>query len=70
MSDWPATKSGSALKALLRIGWTIKRQRASHITLERLGWKDYVWSFHDGDEIGPPMLSRISKKTGLKPEDL
>jgi hypothetical protein len=30
----------------------------------------YVFAFHDGDEIGPPMLSRIAKRTGLKPEDL
>jgi hypothetical protein len=29
-----------------------------------------VWAFHDGVEIGPKMLSRISKHTGLRPEDL
>jgi hypothetical protein len=31
---------------------------------------DYVFAFHDGEEIGPKMLSRISKITGLKPEEL
>jgi len=31
---------------------------------------DYVFAFHDGEEIGPRMLARIGKKTGLKPEDL
>jgi len=30
----------------------------------------YTWAFHDSDEIGPVMLSKISKKTGLKREDL
>jgi hypothetical protein len=29
-----------------------------------------VFAFHDEDEIGPKMLSRIAKKTGLNPDDL
>jgi hypothetical protein len=31
---------------------------------------DFVFAFHDDDEIGPKMLARISKHTGLRPEDL
>jgi predicted RNA binding protein YcfA (HicA-like mRNA interferase family) len=58
------------LAALLRIGWSIKRQSGSHITLQRAGWPDYVFAFHDRVEIGPRMLARIAKQTGLKPEDL
>jgi predicted RNA binding protein YcfA (HicA-like mRNA interferase family) len=58
------------LAALLRIGWRIKRQSGSHRTLERIGWDDYVFAFHDDDEIGPKMLARISKQTGLTPRDL
>jgi len=27
-------------------------------------------TFHDREEIGPKMLARIAKKTGLRPEDL
>jgi hypothetical protein len=38
--------------------------------LQRTGWNDYVFAFHDGIEIGPRMLARIAKKTGLKPSDL
>jgi len=30
----------------------------------------FVFAFHDGEEIGPRMLARIAKRTGLKPEDL
>jgi predicted RNA binding protein YcfA (HicA-like mRNA interferase family) len=30
---------------------------------------DYVFAFHDSDEVGPRMLARIAKQTGLKPED-
>lgn len=70
MSEWPSTKAKRVLAALLRIGWKQKRQRGSHIVLERAGWPDYVWAFHDGDEIGPSMLAKIAKKTGLTPGDL
>jgi predicted RNA binding protein YcfA (HicA-like mRNA interferase family) len=58
------------LAALIRIGWTVKRQSGSHRVLSRAGWADYVFAFHDGEEIGPRMLARIAKKTGLKPDDL
>jgi hypothetical protein len=29
-----------------------------------------VWAFHDRVEIGPKMLARIAKHTGLSVEDL
>jgi predicted RNA binding protein YcfA (HicA-like mRNA interferase family) len=58
------------LAALQRIGWTVKRQTGSHRVLSRAGWSDVVFAFHDADEIGPRMLSRIAKRTGLTPEDL
>lgn len=70
MSDWPATKAQRVLAALLRIGWTIKRQTGSHRVLQRTGWPDYVFAFHDREEIGPRMLTRIAKHTGLRSEDL
>lgn len=70
MGDWPATRASRVLKALLRLGWSIKRQSGSHRTLERTGWPDFVFAFHDADEIGPRMLNRIAKRTGLTPGDL
>lgn len=70
MSEWPSTKAKRVLAALLRIGWKEKRQRGSHRVLSRQGWPDYVWAFHDGEEIGPSMLARIANKTGLTPDDL
>ena len=70
MSIWPSHKAKRVLAALLRIGWQIKRQTGSHKTLVRTGWPDVVFAFHDGDEIGPKMLARIAKHTGLTPEDL
>lgn len=70
MSQWPSTKARRVLAALLRIGWTIKRESGSHKTLSRPGWPDVVFAFHDNAELGPQMLARIAKTTGLRPEDL
>ena len=71
MSQWSSTKARKVLAALLRIGWSIKRQSGgSHKILERPGWSDVVFAFHDGDEVGPRMLKRIAKQTGLTPDDL
>jgi predicted RNA binding protein YcfA (HicA-like mRNA interferase family) len=70
MSNWPAVRARVLLQALLRIGWRIKRQSGSHKTLSREGWQDYVFAFHDGEEVGPRMLARVAKHTGLAPGDL
>jgi predicted RNA binding protein YcfA (HicA-like mRNA interferase family) len=62
------------LAALQRIGWNSKRgvnaKGGSHRVLERRGYSNFVFAFHDGDEIGPPMPTRIGKETGLTPGDL
>ncbi len=70
MSDWKAVKAKRLLAALLRIGWTIKRQAGSHKILSKPDWPDVVFAFHDNEETGPKMLARVAKVTGLKPEDL
>jgi predicted RNA binding protein YcfA (HicA-like mRNA interferase family) len=70
VSAWGAAKAKRVFAALLRLGWAVKRQSGSHITLARVDWPDFVWAFHDGDEIGPRMLARIAKQTGLTPNDL
>jgi predicted RNA binding protein YcfA (HicA-like mRNA interferase family) len=70
MSDWPSAKARDVLAALLRIGWRLKRTSGSHRTLAHDRWPDVVFAFRDGEEIGPRMLARIAKRTGLRPEDL
>ncbi|MEI7928218.1 MAG: type II toxin-antitoxin system HicA family toxin [Verrucomicrobiales bacterium] len=71
MSQWGTTKSRRVLAAIYKIGWSLKRESGgSHRVLSRAGWPDFVFSFHDGEEIGPKMLSRIAKNTGLLPGDL
>jgi predicted RNA binding protein YcfA (HicA-like mRNA interferase family) len=69
--NWPSAKASRVLAALLRIGWSVKRQvGTSHRVLQREGWPNYVFAFHDQEEIGPRMMARIGKRTGLSPDDL
>lgn len=70
MSEWPSSRARQVLAALLRIGWRVKRISGSHRTLSRDQWPDFVFAFHEGEEIGPRMLARIGKRTGLQPSDL
>ena len=70
MSNWKSAKAKRVLAAPEKIGWQIKRQKGSHKILERKGFADYVFAFHDGEEIGAKIMTRIAKKTGLKLEDL
>ena len=70
MTHWPSSKAKRVMAALLALGWTVKRQSGSHRTLTREGWPDFVFAFHEGEEIGPRMLARIAKHTGLTPQDL
>jgi len=46
-----------------------QRQSGSNRVLSRSGSPDFVFAFHDGEEVGPRMLARIAKHTGLKPGD-
>jgi predicted RNA binding protein YcfA (HicA-like mRNA interferase family) len=70
MRSFPSSKAKQVLAALLKIGWSIKRQTGSHKVLQREGYEDFVFAFHHSEEIGSRMLQRIAKKTGLTPEDL
>jgi predicted RNA binding protein YcfA (HicA-like mRNA interferase family) len=70
MSAWPSTRARRVLVALLRIGWRIKRQDGSHRVLYRPGWPDVVCASYDAEAIGPRMLARIAKRTGLQPGDV
>lgn len=70
MTAWPSAMAKRVLAALMAIGWEVKRTCGSHGTMSRHGFPDFVFASHDAEEIGPRMLARIAKKTGLKPDDI
>jgi predicted RNA binding protein YcfA (HicA-like mRNA interferase family) len=71
VSKWPSSKGRKVLHALLRIGYRVKaRKGSSHVQLEHPQRGEYTWAFADSEELGPKMLARIAKHTGLTPDDL
>jgi predicted RNA binding protein YcfA (HicA-like mRNA interferase family) len=68
--EWHTARASQVLKALVRIGWRVARQKGSHRILAKAGRPLYTFAFHDREEIGPRMLARIAKHTGLTPKDL
>lgn len=68
--QWRSTRASRVLAALRRIGWEETRRSGSHRRLERPGWAPLTFAFHDGEELGPRILARIAKQSGLTPEDL
>ena len=48
---------------------TLKKQAGSHRKLQRAGWPNFTFCFHDGDEVGPAAMAKTGKETGLRPED-
>jgi predicted RNA binding protein YcfA (HicA-like mRNA interferase family) len=70
VTAWGSIKAKRLLSVLLKRGWAVKRQSGSHKVLERAGFPDLVFAFHDNEEIGPRMLARLAKSTGLTPDDI
>jgi predicted RNA binding protein YcfA (HicA-like mRNA interferase family) len=74
MTQWPSSRATKVLRALNRIGWREKARVSKSGSHRQLEHPDYpyevTWAFHGGEEIGPTMLARIAKRTGLKPEDI
>lgn len=67
MSSWGAAKAKRVLAALLRIGWQVKRESGSHRVLSRAGWPDFVFAFHDSEEIGPACSSVLPDRPDSPP---
>lgn len=57
-------------RALLKKGWSVISQKGSHVKMTHPQLGNDMFGFHDSEEIGPKMLARIAKQTGLTPNDL
>jgi len=65
VSVWRATKAKRVFAALLRNGWTVKKQVGSHRKLQFGGRPNFTFCFHDSEEIGRAALAKIGKATDL-----
>ena len=68
MSVWRATKAKRVYAGLLRLGWTLKKQVGSHRKLQRPGWPNFTFCFHDNEEVGPAALARVGKDQASVPK--
>jgi predicted RNA binding protein YcfA (HicA-like mRNA interferase family) len=66
MSFWRASQARKVLAALNRIGWVQYKQVGSHRRLQRSGWKNFTFSFQDGDELGPAAFANYRQRNGPK----
>ena len=57
MRRWKSARARRVLAALRKRGWEIKRQSGSHRVLCEGRLPDYVFAFHDKEEIGTRMLA-------------
>ena len=53
--------------ALQRFGWRYDRTVGSHKIMNREGWADYPFWFHDSDELGPAILAKLAKRRAFNP---
>ncbi len=70
MTRWGSFKAKRVLAALLHTGWVVTRQQGSHRWLVKPGRAPLLFAFHDSDEIGPKMMAKLAKDSGLRPDDI
>jgi len=63
------TPSKKVIKALIKIGFQIVRQKGSHIVLKHSDGKITVVPIHPREEIGRGLLAKIIRDTGLSKEE-
>jgi len=57
-----------AVKKFQRAGWTVMRQKGSHVMLTKQGYQ-WTLSVPQHDEIGPGLLRKLLNQTGLTFEE-
>ena len=61
--------SGSdAVRKFERAGWTVARQRGSHVMLVKSGY-EYTLSIPLHDELGPGLLRKLIRQAALTVEE-
>jgi predicted RNA binding protein YcfA (HicA-like mRNA interferase family) len=53
-----------AVGKLQRVGWSVSRQRGSHVMMIKAGYQ-YTLSVPQHDELGPGLLRKLIRQAGL-----
>ena len=57
-----------AVRKLQRAGWSVARQKGSHVMLTRPGYQ-WALSVPQHDELGPGLLRKLIRQAGLSLEE-
>ena len=66
----PMLKAGDVLIALKKYGFTVVRQKGSHIRLRHEDGRCTTLPYHSGQDIGKGLLRKILRDTELSIDDL
>jgi predicted RNA binding protein YcfA (HicA-like mRNA interferase family) len=69
MSKLPSLTGKEIISALKNAGFTVVRQRGSHIVLEHSDGRVTVIPVHSGETIGPGLFSKILRDVEMTKED-
>ncbi len=56
-----------AVQKFRRVGWTVSRQRGSHVMMVKSGY-EYTLSIPQHEELGPGLLRKLIRQAGLSVE--
>jgi len=68
MGRLPVLSGGEAVKAFVKAGWFVDRQRGSHVILVKDGHPATL-SVHDHKELAKGTLRSLIRAAGMKAED-
>ena len=69
MGEKPKLCSGKeAVRKFQKIGWTISRQKGSHVMMTKSGYQ-WTLSIPQHDELGPGLLRKLIHQAGLTIEE-
>lgn len=70
MTKLPSLSGKEIISLLKKTGFTVERQRGSHVFLKHNDGRATVIPVHSAETIGPGLLSKILKDVEMTKEDL
>ncbi|MBT9171053.1 MAG: hypothetical protein DDT18_01415 [Actinobacteria bacterium] len=69
MTTLPVVTGRKVVSALKKAGFAIERRRGSHVFMKHSDGRATVVPIHQGETIGPGLLSKILRDTELEKEE-
>jgi predicted RNA binding protein YcfA (HicA-like mRNA interferase family) len=70
MSKFPLMTGKEIVSILKKSGFTVERQRGSHVFLKHADGRATVVPVHSGETIGPGLLSKILRDVEMTKDEL